>query len=218
MTSATKCTPTSGSVPGVARAFDEEELDDACLGDSGGALYVPRARQPPLLVGIVSWGYKCGSKKHPGVYTRVSGHDWIVSVSDGALRDSLLALRAPAVGGARSRTPRPADSHGETCQDWDGYDCAVGYIDRPSSASRTRASLADDKKDLLENCPGASTSTSPGDIHRRRRRSAPTRRADTPEEESNSPVPWCSVGAGEQEHAKEAVQRVRGDRCSVRRR
>lgn len=40
---------------------------DACQGDSGG----PAIRQGKQ-VGIVSWGYRCGSKKYPGVYTKLS--------------------------------------------------------------------------------------------------------------------------------------------------
>ena len=40
---------------------------DACQGDSGGPAIL-RGKQ----VGIVSWGYRCGSKKYPGVYTRLS--------------------------------------------------------------------------------------------------------------------------------------------------
>ena len=32
------------------------------------------------LIGIVSWGYKlCGTKGHPGIYTKVVGYlDWIL--------------------------------------------------------------------------------------------------------------------------------------------
>lgn len=40
---------------------------DACQGDSGGPA-IRRGKQ----VGIVSWGYRCGSPKYPGVYTRLS--------------------------------------------------------------------------------------------------------------------------------------------------
>ncbi|XP_065359806.1 trypsin-like [Calliphora vicina] len=40
---------------------------DACQGDSGGPA-IRRGKQ----VGIVSWGYRCGSPEYPGVYTKLS--------------------------------------------------------------------------------------------------------------------------------------------------
>jgi secreted trypsin-like serine protease len=42
---------------------------DACQGDSGGPLIL--VGDEPVLVGIVSWGDKCGEPGHPGVYTRI---------------------------------------------------------------------------------------------------------------------------------------------------
>ncbi|KAB0801383.1 hypothetical protein PPYR_05737 [Photinus pyralis] len=47
-------------------AGSSEDGKDACYGDSGGPL-----TQNGMLIGIVSWGRKCGSAKYPGVYTRV---------------------------------------------------------------------------------------------------------------------------------------------------
>ena len=36
-----------------------------------------------ILVGITSWGYGCGNKESPGIYTRVSEfRDWINSFID----------------------------------------------------------------------------------------------------------------------------------------
>jgi secreted trypsin-like serine protease len=47
-------------------------LPDACRGDSGGPL-VSLNSPVPTLVGIVSFGgQRCGDRRHPGVYTRVS--------------------------------------------------------------------------------------------------------------------------------------------------
>ena len=52
---------------------------DSCQGDSGGpAVAYVRGEADPLLVGIISWGAKCGDKSFPGVYTRVASFSgWI---------------------------------------------------------------------------------------------------------------------------------------------
>ncbi len=57
---------------------------DACKGDSGGPFVVKLAKKHSketfnyYLMGIVSAGPKCGSKKHFGVYTKVESFlDWI---------------------------------------------------------------------------------------------------------------------------------------------
>ncbi|KAL9904312.1 trypsin-like [Glossina fuscipes fuscipes] len=47
-----------------------EHGSDACQGDSGG----PAIRDGKQ-VGIVSWGYRCGTPKYPGVYTRLGSQN-----------------------------------------------------------------------------------------------------------------------------------------------
>ncbi|XP_066254840.1 serine protease persephone-like isoform X1 [Euwallacea similis] len=50
---------------------------DACMGDSGGPLQLERKTGGYDIVGIVSYGFECGTSV-PGVYTRVSAYlDWI---------------------------------------------------------------------------------------------------------------------------------------------
>lgn len=47
---------------------------DGCFGDSGGPLLYKG-----LVVGIVSFGYSCGHRYFPGVYTKVSHYtNWII--------------------------------------------------------------------------------------------------------------------------------------------
>ncbi|XP_044293401.1 tissue-type plasminogen activator [Varanus komodoensis] len=60
-------------------AGDTRELDDACQGDSGGPLVCPN-NDRMTLIGIVSWGVRCGIKGTPGVYTNVARYlGWIRS-------------------------------------------------------------------------------------------------------------------------------------------
>ncbi|KAG8196781.1 hypothetical protein JTE90_014513 [Oedothorax gibbosus] len=58
-------------------AGDPDGGKDACQGDSGGPLtMIENGRYTQ--VGIVSFGYRCGHKDYPGVYTRVSSYlSWI---------------------------------------------------------------------------------------------------------------------------------------------
>ncbi|KAG8435086.1 hypothetical protein GDO86_013154, partial [Hymenochirus boettgeri] len=61
----------------------EEKLTDSCQGDSGGPLMCQRSNGQWVVVGITSWGYGCGKKDYPGVYTKVSKFTpWIKKVSN----------------------------------------------------------------------------------------------------------------------------------------
>ncbi|KAH6931699.1 hypothetical protein HPB50_027245 [Hyalomma asiaticum] len=44
---------------------------DACQGDSGGPLMVQSRSKQWTLVGVISWGIKCGEPGVPGIYTRI---------------------------------------------------------------------------------------------------------------------------------------------------
>lgn len=58
-----------------AADFENGNAQDSCSGDSGGPLY---DSENNVLVGVVSWGYKCAEANYPGVYSRISAQiDWI---------------------------------------------------------------------------------------------------------------------------------------------
>ncbi|KAJ0172182.1 hypothetical protein K1T71_012155 [Dendrolimus kikuchii] len=52
---------------------------DSCQGDSGGPLMYQMSSGRWAVIGIVSWGLRCGEPNHPGLYVRVESYlEWIV--------------------------------------------------------------------------------------------------------------------------------------------
>merc|ERR1712178_39407 len=62
-----------------------ENLVDGCQGDSGASLsfcVCGKVDKQHQLWGLANWGYGCGEKQVPGVYTSVEAHvDWIIENS-----------------------------------------------------------------------------------------------------------------------------------------
>ncbi|XP_041457520.1 trypsin-like [Lytechinus variegatus] len=64
----------------ICAGYDDGKAD-SCQGDSGGPMvYFLDDADQYFQIGVVSWGYKCGKREAPGVYTRLTRYeDWIRS-------------------------------------------------------------------------------------------------------------------------------------------
>jgi len=85
---------TEGTKASILNEDGDDEavhVQDSCQGDSGGPLQCTSNRADTMVqVGIVSWGFDCGIKGNPGIYTRISGISaWMIKMTE------------------KSNTPRP---------------------------------------------------------------------------------------------------------------
>jgi trypsin len=106
-------------------AGEDRGGEDACQGDSGGPLVRLGERgEPDELVGVVSWGYGCGSATHPGVYARITEVlDWI---EDTIEKESKFSDADYSVNSDSGSTISTSDSTQTTSN-------GGGFSDKPSS-------------------------------------------------------------------------------------
>jgi len=111
---------------------------DACVGDTGGPLMVPRPDGSFMLAGITSWGTGCADPAHPHVYTRVGRpvlNDWVRGqIPTAALTYSTADPQPGDPLQFTATSTKPPSQPGAPTYNWDlDYDCAFDDATGPGA-------------------------------------------------------------------------------------